>query len=110
MAAAFGKAVRVGILSSQEAEKCLKVFRANWPHYYVAEISDALIDRAESYAWSYRLRGYDAVHLAAAATWQEELGDAVTVATFDIQLWDAVGPAGLHVYPANLHQLIEEWR
>jgi predicted nucleic acid-binding protein len=110
VAAAFGKAVRIGLLASDAAQNCLNAFRKDWPNYYVVDTSESVLHRAENYAWDHRLRGYDAVHLAAAATWQDDLNEPVTMATFDVQLWDAVASAGLAVYPENLHELIEEWR
>ena len=39
------------------------------------------------------------VHLASALTRQENLGERVTLATFDRDLWLAVGAAGLAVWP-----------
>jgi predicted nucleic acid-binding protein len=109
VAAAFGKAVRMGLLTEDAAQSRLQAFQKDWPDYYIAEISESVFQRAENFAWAYRLRGYDAVHLAAAAAWQDDLGESVTVATFDLQLWDAAGIVGLAAYPANLHKLIEEW-
>jgi hypothetical protein len=48
------------------------------------------------------LRGYDAVQLASAVTWQESVGAAITLATFDRQLWDAGKQMGIHVWPKTL--------
>jgi hypothetical protein len=45
------------------------------------------------------LRGYDAVHLAAAQIWQEKLERSVTLATFDQDLWDAAPKTGLEAWP-----------
>ena len=56
-------------------------------------------------AWDFDLRGYDAVHLAAALLWQETIGEPVTLATFDRQLWQAGGRAGLSVWPENFGQV-----
>jgi hypothetical protein len=58
--------------------------------------------RADAQAWERGLRGYDALHLAAALFWQETLGEPVTLATFDRQLWQAGAAAGLEVWPADL--------
>jgi len=48
------------------------------------------------------VRGYDAVHLASALIWQEGVGEVVTLATCDRQLWDAGHMQGLTVFPENL--------
>jgi hypothetical protein len=45
-----------------------------------------VIARADILAWEHQLRGYDAVHLAAAVLWQEAIGAPVTMATFARQL------------------------
>ena len=39
-----------------------------------------LITHADRLAWDHGLRGYDAVHLAAADLWQDALGEEVTLA------------------------------
>jgi antitoxin (DNA-binding transcriptional repressor) of toxin-antitoxin stability system len=48
------------------------------------------------------LRGYDAVHLAAALLWQERVGYPGVLATFDAGLWQAAHRAGLEVWPAEI--------
>jgi hypothetical protein len=57
---------------------------------------------ADLLAWNHGLRGVDAVHLAAADLWQDALGEAVTFATFDAQLWRAARDIGLLAYPKRL--------
>ena len=53
----------------------------------------------ETLAWEYGLRGYDAVQLASAALFQESLGTAVRLATFDKPLWNAAKRAGFEPWP-----------
>ncbi len=48
------------------------------------------------------LRGYDAVQLAAALVWRDAVGQEVILATFDRELWEAAGRAGLRPWPENL--------
>jgi hypothetical protein len=48
------------------------------------------------------LRGYDAIHLAAALEWQDRIGEPITVATFDQDLWRAAREAGLDCFPEAL--------
>ena len=48
------------------------------------------------------LRGYDAIHLAAARFWQSSLGQAVTLVTFDRQLWEAGAAVVLAAWPEDL--------
>ena len=60
------------------------------------------MSRAEALAWDLALRGYDAVQLASALTWQEAVGAEVTLATFDRQLWEAGRNAGIRTWPEAL--------
>jgi predicted nucleic acid-binding protein len=62
-------------------------------------MNEALVSQAEQAAWEYGLRGYDAVHLAAAKVWREEMGHPIVLATFDQELWEAANLAGLKVWP-----------
>lgn len=110
VAGALSKAVRLGILTDQAGQSCLKAFRKEYTNYYWSQVSVAVVSRAETFAWTHRLRGYDAVHLAAASAWQDDLGLPVTVATFDLNLWTAARIVGLLPYPGNLPALLEEWR
>jgi len=65
-------------------------------------LTEVLVSRAVTLAWEHGLRGYDAVHLAAALFWQDVLGDSVTLASYDPQLWDAVKVTGLVAWPEAL--------
>lgn len=100
--AALAKAVRVGFATRKAAAKCLADFEADWPDLIRLEVSEAVVARAASVAWQHGLRGYDAVHLAAALRWQEALGEAVTVATYDRELWRGARASGLAPWPADL--------
>ncbi|MFZ2362586.1 MAG: type II toxin-antitoxin system VapC family toxin [Anaerolineae bacterium] len=102
VAAAFAKAVRVAALTQDAAQTCLERFRRDWPHLVRTRVTEATVARADQLAWRYQLRGYDAVHLAAAVLWQDALGEMVTMAAFDLKLWQAAGQAGLLTYPTDL--------
>ena len=65
---------------------------------------------AANLAWDHGLRGYDTVHLAAASAWQGALGERVTLATFDKQLWSAAESIGLEAYPPDLPAVVEAWK
>ncbi len=104
VAAALAKAVRIGFLSREEAGAALQVFRAQWVDLVRLQLTEVVIARADALAWEHELRGYDAVHLAAALFWQEMLSQPVTLATFDRQLWRAGITAGVTTWPANLEQ------
>ena len=69
-----------------------------------------VVAQAGNLAWDRGLRGYDAVHLAAASAWQDALGERVTLATVDDHLWAAAEPVGLEAYPADLPAMLETWK
>ena len=108
--AAFGKAFRLGVLSREAADSARHQFGMAWRHYLQLRISDSLIEWAADLAWRHRLRGYDAVQLAAATTWQDALGAPVSMVTFDVRLWEAAARAGLNPYPQDLPKLRQSWK
>jgi len=100
--AAVAKAVRMNWLSATDGERAIKAFRAEWPSLLAVQATESLVARADNLAWEHGLRAYDAVHLAAALIWQAALGEPVTVATFDKQLWQAARAIGLAIWPQLL--------
>jgi len=100
--AAFARVVRMKLLSRQEMIGVLQTFRMAWPRLLRLELTETVIARADTLAWEHELRGYDAVHLAAALSWNEAIGEPVTLATFDRELWQAGRAAGLVVWPGSI--------
>lgn len=101
VSAALKKAVRMKALTLEEAEAAVKAFRSQWGDFVRVQATESLISKADTVAWEYDLRGYDAVHLASALMWQEAVGESVTIATYDRQLREAGKRAGLNVYPSD---------
>jgi predicted nucleic acid-binding protein len=99
VAAALARAVRLGILHQQGGRAAQRSLVRDWPDIAQVPISEALVARAETLAWDFGLRGYDAIQLAAALSWRESVGQGVVLATFDLQLWDAGADVGLEVWP-----------
>jgi predicted nucleic acid-binding protein len=110
VAAALAKAVRMDALTQEEALASLQVFRNEWPDLMRVQVTEILIARADTLAWEHGLRGYDAVHLAAASLWQDAMREQVTLSTFDRRLWAAAKRAGLACHPADLPALLEAWK
>jgi predicted nucleic acid-binding protein len=102
VSAALAKAVRTLALSEQQSRVALHTFRAQWTDLARLQITETTVERADALAWQYGLRGYDAVHLAAALVWQETIMEPVTLATFDRQLWQSGQASRLAVWPPNL--------
>lgn len=99
VAAAFARAVRLGVLDAAGGRGAQRRFAREWPDFVRIPVTEALVARAEALAWDHVLRGYDAVQLAAALTWQDSIGQDVVLATFDQQLTKASVGAGLRVWP-----------
>jgi predicted nucleic acid-binding protein len=99
VAAAITRATRLKQLTAQVASEALDKFRQEWSGFHRIPINEELVSRADSLACQHSLRGYDAVHLAAALIWQEALMMPVTLATYDQELADAAKKSGLSVLP-----------
>jgi len=99
VAAAIMRASRLRAISPQEIHQSLVEFRGEWFSFQRLPVTEDLVARADRLACEFGLRGYDAVHLAAALTWKENLNFPVTLATFDKELADAARQSGLAVLP-----------
>jgi len=99
VAAALAKAARMGSLSHAEAAATLQVFSVQWADLIRLQLTETVVARAAALAWEQGLRGYDAVHLAVALFWQDTIGESVTLATFDRQLWQKGAALGLTAWP-----------
>jgi len=102
VAAAFARAVRVGVLDDVGGRRAQRRFSREWPDFMRIPVTETLVARAETLAWAHGLRGYDAVQLASALTWQDALGQEIVLATFDRQLWEAAPQAGLRAWPERM--------
>jgi len=102
VAAALGRASRMKLIAEGAAAAALEMFSADWHDLIRLPVDEALTARAAALSWQHELRGYDAVHLAAALSWREMLGDAVTLATYDRALWKGAQASGLAPWPAAL--------
>jgi predicted nucleic acid-binding protein len=100
VAAALAKAARVGLVTRDAAARALAAFGTEWQHFIRLQFSEPLAARAATLAWDHGLRVYDAVHLATALFWQETVGETVTLATYDRELWRSAEAAGLTPWPA----------
>jgi len=101
VAAALAKAVRMDALTREDALASLQVFRNEWPDLVRVQVTEI---------WEHGLRGYDAVHLAAASLWQDAMSEQVTLSTFDRQLWKVAKRVGLALHPADLPALLDAWK
>jgi len=105
VAAGLAKARRRGALSQKEADEAIALFHQEWPQLVHVMASEVVVARADSLAWEYTLRGYDAVHLASALVWQETLASPITLATFDKALWKAAKAVNIDVWLKKLTEM-----
>ena len=108
VAAALAKAVRAGLVKNEVARNAQRRFAGDWPDLVRVPVTEALVERAEGLAWEHGLRGYDAVQVASALTWQETVGEEIVLATFDQQLWDAARRTGFKAWPDQLPSATSE--
>ena len=99
MSAGINRLLRMKYLSQKDYGEALEEFHTDWMDYHRLPISEVLVARADAVACEHALRGYVAVHLAAALTWQELLGLPVTLATYDQELAEAARASGMAVLP-----------
>jgi len=95
MAATISRAIRGKRVPQAEALDSLNEFRSDWLNFQHIYVDDALVARADSLACDHSLRGYDAIHLACALTWQDLLGAQISLASFDRELLDAARKIGM---------------
>lgn len=70
--AALARKARMGAVSAADAARSSRAFRRHWQRrLLVIEVTVAIADRAMDIAEARGLRGFDAVHLAAALTVEE---------------------------------------
>jgi len=100
--AAITKALRMGWITGAEAEMALQPFRSEWENLQRLPVNELTVARGDTLACQLGLRGSNAIHLAAALLWQEALGEAVTMATYDAHLWEAAKQVGMAVLPDSL--------
>ena len=91
-AAALAQALRLGRLTAREHRATLRILDRLWSELAVAELDQPLVSRAAELAYDHALRGYHAVHCAAAE--QLDNGDLV-VASGDQKLLQACASLGL---------------
>lgn len=97
-AAALAQAARLSRLTAREHRSCLRSLAELWPELAVIEVDDELVRTSAELAHRYALRGYDAVHCAAAL----QLADPELVAaTGDRALLAAWSAAGVATYDVN---------
>ncbi len=68
---------------------------ADWPHYVVMDVDQALVERAGEFADTFALRAYDSVQLAAASEAARITEAPICFACFDLRLNKAAKVLGM---------------
>jgi predicted nucleic acid-binding protein len=97
--AAIGRAVGMGGVLPAAGERAMRLARSEFGGLVALPVTAGLVARAADLAWEHGLRGYDAVHLGSALSWQEDLAEPVVVATFDRELWQTARQLGMQAWP-----------
>jgi predicted nucleic acid-binding protein len=108
LVAAISRRRKNGDLTPADAAAALSDVRADFASdYQVIEVTAALVAQAEALADRQSLRGYDAVHLAAAIQVNDAYAaagqTAVTLISADLELNAAAAAEGLGVDDPNTH-------
>jgi len=90
--AALAAAARGGRITTDQLTEVKVELEGLWAQFAVVEITEDLVGLAGELAEAEGLRGYDAIHLAAAVTIAADV-----VATADVDLLDAAARRGIHV-------------
>lgn len=69
----------------------------DWPHFFVVEVTQPVVERAGEFAETFALRGYDSVQLAAACEILSVAPGGVAFSCFDNHLTKASRILGLDV-------------
>lgn len=93
--AAFARRAREVPQDRPVIEAAKTALAADWPHYVVMEVSQAVVERAGDYADTFALRGYDSVQLAAAFEAGKLAEVDIEFACFDMRLNKAAQVLGL---------------
>ena len=99
---AFARAVRERLIRIDDGGLLLLRLAEHWSDFVTLDVTEEIAEHAARLAWEHGLRGFDAVHLASAIWYGEDIGLPVAFATFDRQLWRAARAAGLEPWPAGL--------
>jgi predicted nucleic acid-binding protein len=97
-AAALAQGVRAGHVTPDGQRRALAVLDQYWTDFEVVDVDDSLVRRAATLTSTHSLRGYDAVHVAAA----ELLGQPeVIVAAGDKRMLAACAALGMATADPN---------
>ncbi len=97
---AFARSWRDGVLGDKEYREVVSNFKEDWPAFFTLDVSDPVLHRVDYLIDKYRLRGFDALHLASAIVLSRRIKDEkLIVACWDARLWDYYKEEGFLLKP-----------
>jgi len=100
--AALARGFRDGLLEENDYRLVVAALQNDWPRYLALEVPDSLAWLAGELAEEHRLRGFDAIHLAAAVTLKKQVKSRVVAACWDVRLRESMCAMDLEVVPLSL--------
>ncbi|GEA18485.1 type II toxin-antitoxin system VapC family toxin [Moorella sp. E306M] len=100
--AALARGHREKALEDEIYAQAVEALKDDWRNYFTIEVSDTLIELAGELAEQHQLRGFDAVHLAAALILKQQVKENITVACWDKRLWQALNSNNFALLPEKL--------
>jgi uncharacterized protein len=99
MRSALARRTRAGDLSMNDLVRIKLQFEQDCKEMEALQLDDRTVRRSGELAETYSLRGFDAVHLAAAESLRDIFG-TITFACFDAELSRAASASGMSLLPA----------
>lgn len=93
--AALARRAREVLADRAQVDAAKAALAADWRHFVVVEVTQAVCERAGDFAETFALRGYDSVQLAAAYETGLILGAPTDFACFDMRLNKAAQVLGM---------------
>lgn len=99
---AFARSWRDGVLDEKEYRDVVSNFKEEWSAFFTLEVSDPVLHQVDYLVDKYRLRGFDALHLASTLVLARRIkDDNVVVACWDARLWDYYQQEGFSLIPGE---------
>jgi predicted nucleic acid-binding protein len=89
-------------LGEETIKLASQAFKDDFAGFLFLKLHDEVVNLACETAYKYKLRGFDAIHLATAQIWMNEVDEMVHFCTYDHQLWHAAKKTKLRVLPEKI--------
>lgn len=102
--AALARGMREEKLGLAAYKEAVMNFIADWPSYFVLELTDSVIYKAGELAEQYKLKGFDSIHMASVLTLAGVLAEEGSKEQLKVGCWDkglaeALKASGFKVFP-----------